>query len=89
MPRYLYKCEKCEQYFEKNHSIVIKYKVCSEISEDDCQGALTRIPSFSRYIKVKSDSKTPTGELTRNTIEEARQELKEQKENLSNQEYDD
>jgi len=89
MPRYLYKCEKCEQYFEANHSITIKYKVCLEISEDDCEGALIRIPSFSRYIKVKSNSKTPTGEITINAIEEARQELKEQKENLSNQKYDD
>jgi type II secretory pathway component PulF len=53
------------------------------------EGLLTRIPSFSRYIKIQKENKVSTGQLTIDTIEEARQELKEQKAKLSNQEYDD
>lgn len=90
MPRYLYKCETCDQHTEVTHSITIKHKVCSEISEKACEGALTRIPSFSRYIKkIKKNSSEPVGSATRDAIESARLELKEQKKNLGGKEYND
>ena len=89
MPKYLYKCEECGQHTEVSHSITIKYKTCSEISEQECEGSLTRIPSFSRFIKyVKRDNSEPIGKATREAIESAREELKQQKKVLSRQEYD-
>jgi sRNA-binding protein len=90
MPRYMYKCESCGQHTEATHSIMTKYEVCSQLSQEDCEGALTRIPSFSRYIKtVKRGASEPTGKATRDAIEQARVELKEQKKHLKKQEYDD
>jgi ABC-type Fe3+/spermidine/putrescine transport system ATPase subunit len=51
------------------------------------------MPSFSRYIKPSVNTRDePLGKLTRDAIEEMRQELKEQKEKLSKQgkqEYND
>ena len=90
MPRYLYKCETCDQHTEVTHSITIKHKICSEISEQNCDGALTRIPSFSRYIKkMKKSSSEPVGNATRDAIESGRTELKEQKQKLGGKEYND
>ena len=88
MPRYLYKCEECGQHKEMSHSITLKYKTCSEISECEGDGALTRIPSFSRFIKTVKRDGEPVGTATRDAIESARAELKEQKKILSKQEYD-
>ena len=88
MPRYLYKCEECGQHTEVTHSITIKHKTCSEISEQECEGSLTRIPSFSRFIKTVKKNSEPVGATTREAIESARVELKEQRKILSKQEYD-
>ena len=85
MPRYLYRCDKCEKMFDVFHSITLKHETCSEINEDDCEGALTRIPSFSSYIKKQ---RTSAGSLTNEFIEKATEELKEQRDNLSEREYD-
>ena len=85
MPRYMYRCDECEKMFDVFHSITIKYKSCDEVSEEDCKGKLTRIPSFSSYIKKQKNS---AGKVTNEFIEKASGELKEQKEKLANREYD-
>ena len=86
MPRYMYRCEECEKMFDVFHSITIKHKTCSEIGESDCSGSLTRIPSFSSYIKKQKNS---AGKLTNEAITKAAEELKDQKNKLRNREYDD
>lgn len=85
MPRYMYRCDECERMFDVFHSITVKYKSCEEVCEDDCTGSLTRIPSFSSYIKKQ---KGTAGKMTNEFIEKASQELKEQKDKLTNREYD-
>lgn len=86
MPRYLYRCEKCEELFDLFHSITIKHKTCSEINEGcDCDGDLTRIPSFSSYVKKQKSS---AGKLTNEFIEKASEELKDQRQSLAGKEYD-
>tara|TARA_Y100000004_G_C8792468_1_gene359840 strand:- start:390 stop:665 length:276 start_codon:yes stop_codon:yes gene_type:complete len=85
MPRYMYRCDKCEKMFDVFHSITIKYKSCEEVGEEECKGALTRIPSFSSYIKKQKNS---AGKMTNEFIEKASEELKEQKDKLVNREYD-
>ena len=86
MPRYLYRCDDCDGMFDVFHSITTKHKLCSEISECEKSGSLTRVPSFSSYIKKQKNS---AGKITNEAIEKAAEELKEQKSNLSNREYDD
>ena len=85
MPRYLYRCDECEKMFDVFHSITLKYETCSEVNEDECEGNLIRIPSFSSYIKKQRSS---AGNLTNEFIEKATEELKDQRENLSEREYD-
>ena len=86
MPRYMYKCDKCEEMFDLFHSITIKHEFCSEVNSDaDCAGALTRIPSFSSYIKKQKPS---AGKVTDEFIEKASEELKEQRHGLAKREYD-
>lgn len=90
MPRYLYRCESCGELIEMRHRITVKHEKCSQITECSEDGNLIRMPSFSRYIKPQTDTRAePLGKFTKDAIEEMRQELKEQKEKLSNQEYDD
>ena len=90
MPCYLYRCESCNEHFEARHSITIKHTKCSQVADCEEEGDLIRMPSFSRYIKPSVDIRDePLGKPTRDAIEEMRQELKEQKEKLSQQEYND
>ena len=86
MPRYLYRCDECEGMFDVFHSITSKHTFCSEISECESSGSLTRVPSFSSYIKKQKNS---AGKLTNEAITKASEELKEQKNKLINREYDD
>ena len=68
----------------------MKHEECSQLTDCDKEGKLTRMPSFSRYIKSTTSTRDePVGKLTKDTIEEMRHELKEQKEKLSRQEYND
>ena len=85
MPRYLYRCDKCKEVFDVFHSITIKHDSCSDINQEECEGKLTRIPSFSSYI---TKNKSSAGKLTNDFINKATEELKEQKEKLTNREYD-
>lgn len=87
MPRYLYRCEKCLREFDVFHSIMEKYQICSEVSDQDCGGSLTRIPSFSSVIKHVKKDKSDVGDTTVEFIEKAREELKVDKEKLKNREF--
>ena len=89
MPRYLYECQECEKKFDVSHSITVKYKTCDEVEPSgSCSGDLTRIPSFSTFLKKKSYTKSKNiGKVTDEYIENAQKELKEQKQKLKGQEY--
>jgi len=90
VPRYLYECKECSKHFDLRHPITEKYEVCSQISDCEEKGVLIRIPSFSHVIKKASASSgEKVGELTKDFIEQARQEMKEEKRSLTKQEYND
>ncbi len=80
MPKYSYKCAKCDDIFFFHHSI-------SEI-KTDCEkcGAietLTRLPSkFS--IKKELEPEKKVGQVVKQSIEEFQTELKEEKNRLKN-----
>ena len=71
MPTYCYHCEKCDGHFEAFHSIKNIETICELCGEE---GALVRVPSMPTYFK-----KNNSGNVVRQHIEEARQQLKEDK----------
>ena len=79
MPRYTYRCNECEEEFEKTHSIKEKLKDC-----DLCEtkGSLIRVPSgFTTVYKTQQTRRKP-GSLVKEFIEDAKEDLKEQKNEL-------
>ena len=74
MPRYDYKCLKCDQTFTIRHSI----KEVVEVCECEEQGQLKKMPTIPRIIKRNS-----AGEIVKKHIEEAKEEIKEYKEDMS------
>tara|TARA_R110002110_G_C12901746_1_gene665014 strand:- start:198 stop:467 length:270 start_codon:yes stop_codon:yes gene_type:complete len=87
MPIYVYFCEKCEKELKALHSVKEKYTACQEIEDCKNKGNLTRIPSnfSSQYVKQEQEQKV--GALVEDFIEETRDELKNEKKILRNQEY--
>ena len=82
MPRYTYCCEECDIIIHRAHSIKEKLTDCEECG---MEGVLKRIPSMPF---VFSDKKQ-TGNLVKQYIEDVKSDLKEEKEELSNQVYSD
>ena len=83
MPKYVYECRECGFVKEVVHSMQEKLKDCEECDTID---VLTRIPSFSIATK-STNSSDKTGDRVKDFIEEARTELKEEKECLKRKEY--
>jgi len=84
MPKYVYKCKECDFVKEVVHSMQEKLKDCEECGTID---VLRRIPSFSLSLGTDSSSSQPTGGRVKDFIEEARHELKEERESLKRKEY--
>lgn len=77
MPLYLYRCEKCDSFFEKSHSIKENINLCDLCGEKDCVSRVPQIPNVS--ICSEKTEKKKVGVTTEKFIEEAREELKQQK----------
>ena len=86
MPRYTYQCEKCEKLFQIAHSIKEKYDTCTQCDKE-CKdkGGLKRIPSIPLVVSKKK--RQPVGVLVKSFIEETREDLKQEKQNLKEEEY--
>ena len=81
MPRYVYSCEKCNNNFEYYHSMTEKKTECEVCNEQ----TLLKIPVFNGIIKKEMQKKV--GTIVENYIEEAREEIKKEKEELKKLEY--
>jgi putative FmdB family regulatory protein len=87
MPKYFYKClsDECEQIFEAVHSMKEKLDTCLH-----CSGSVERIPINMVNISKNSTSeqaKQKTGTAVKKSIEEFRQDLKDEKSRLSKVEF--
>jgi putative FmdB family regulatory protein len=84
MPKYAYRCSECENEFEIYHSINDKLKNC-----EPCESVetLIRIPSLTIKVVKKVNNNTKVGEVVNSHIEDARQELKKEKEKLKKVTY--
>ena len=86
MPRYRYQCEKCSEILEIRHSAKERIVDCKKCGETKCQ---KRLLAKIRYVSNnKSDSQKPTGQIVKKFIEEIKQDTKEEKKKLKNQEYE-
>ena len=82
MPRYVYRCVKCEGEFEVLHLMSETF-----IKETECAAGggcvLNRIPQLtSTKNKFGKEEKRKIGAITNEYIEAAREDLKEQKRNI-------
>ena len=77
MPRYVYCCESCEEVFEQIHSIKVKLEDCHLCGDQD---SLRRLPSITRIIKIGQKNAQRPGQIVKQHIEEARQDMKREKE---------
>ena len=85
MPRYSYKCSDCNEVVEVWHSITEKLENCQACNKEHC---MEKIPSnFSlAFNKENSKSSSRPGDLVKQSIEEFKQDLKQQKKDMINQE---
>ena len=87
MPRYVYKCDNCTVSFQIVHSIKERLTDCEE---GGVEGGLKRIPSMPVVLtKKENNQKIKTGTLVKEYIEDAKEDLKQEKEELLNQEHKD
>jgi len=79
MPIYIYGCGNCGSEITISHSMTETVEDC-EVCE--VSSSLTRRPSMFSNIKREPEQKQKAGDYVKNFIEEAKQDLHEQKDNL-------
>ena len=84
MPKYAYECQNCIHAFEIYHSMSEKLLDCPE-----CQitGSLAKIPSLTQSFADKEKKSSKPGKIVNSYIQDAKQELKKQKQKLKKVEY--
>ena len=86
MPSYFYKCleSDCEEIFEVVHSMKDRLDSCNY-----CSGSVERVPISLITISKKSapQATQKTGTLVKKSIEEFREDLKNEKKRLKRKEY--
>tara|TARA_B100000530_G_scaffold136274_1_gene85198 strand:- start:123 stop:386 length:264 start_codon:yes stop_codon:yes gene_type:complete len=85
MPRYRYQCENCEEESIEIHS----YKeVRTDCTKCETQDSLKRIMSVPFYGIKKIPEEAKTGDLTKKFIEQNRQILEDQKQEIKERKND-
>tara|TARA_Y100000034_G_C6743279_1_gene329963 strand:+ start:364 stop:621 length:258 start_codon:yes stop_codon:yes gene_type:complete len=83
MPKYLYKCESCEEMFLVRHLMSEVVETCEKCGSKEC---LRKLPLFPINLnKIKKEKKV--GEVVKSHIEEAREEIKKEKEKMRKKDY--
>ena len=82
MPKYFYKCEKCDEELETYHSIKTVLESCPVCHE----ATLVRVPQLI-FLKKEINTTKKVGSVVSGHIEEAKQDLKKEKQKLANEEY--
>jgi putative FmdB family regulatory protein len=85
MPRYTYKCDQCEETFETVHSMSKKLEFC--LCENS--GSVTKImsPTFIARMNRAGFGNKKVGDVVNNHIEEAKKEVRAEKDRLKSIEY--
>ena len=80
MPRYSYKCQKCNEIFDVAHSIKEKLTDCPH-----CEAKSSLKKFFGEITTIQSKN---SGKIVKAFIEDTKKELKDEKNKLSKQEND-
>ena len=80
MPKYDYKCNKCEFVFQCRHSVSEKAEKCPKC--DAKPEDIKKLPSFFRVIKKQENKTKKPGQVVKKHIEEAKEEVKQQKKEM-------
>ena len=83
MPRYTYKCSACELLHEAIHSIKTTLEECPECNSIE----FIRIPTNFMISSGQLEDNKRVGDVVKESIEEFRGDLKEEKEKLTKQTY--
>lgn len=88
MPRYTYRCDKCEVEFEAVHSMKECITDCTKCEEKE---SIVRIPAMT-FIKTSATSAATgqkVGALVEQHIREAKEELAKEKTDLRTTDYEE
>jgi len=80
MPFYSYECKKCKEQFTEFHSIKEKLTDCPH-----CKAESSLKKLFGEITTIKSNN---AGKIVKDFIEDAKKELKHEKNKLSKEEYE-
>jgi putative FmdB family regulatory protein len=81
MPRYSYTCTKCENTIEAFHSSDERLSFCDSCQDNTLKKNLN-VPTIIKKNDVNSSTNRKTGDIVKEKIEEFKQNLKEQKQDL-------
>lgn len=81
MPKYAYKCKECEDIFEAIHSMSERLTDCEKCNTIE---SLVKVPS---KIAVQHRN-NQTGKTVESYIEEAKEQIKEEKQKLQEQDWE-
>lgn len=86
LPKYVYYCKNCESDFEVRHSLKETFTICKICDEE---GTLERKPSSILLSKKTTDfeQNSAPGQLVKQAIEEAKQDIQSEKDRLKNRNY--
>ena len=81
MPRYVYRCRKCDASFMTVHGITEDQDHCEVCFESGCVFRIPQMPTV-KVVKEKA------GHIVREYIEDTKREMKREKQSLKQKEYD-
>jgi predicted nucleic acid-binding Zn ribbon protein len=84
MPKYVYKCLKCENTFDVTHSFSEQKEDCSQIAECKESSKIERVPQHINYVKKQEEKKAQVGQIVDDFIKDAKKEVKEYKDEMIN-----
>jgi predicted nucleic acid-binding Zn ribbon protein len=85
MPKYLYKCEECEEEFYATHLMSETCEECPECNETGCVSK--KVSSFRTFTKKNDLKKSNNGDIVKRSIEEIRTEVKGERDRLKKVTY--
>jgi|TARA_E500000331_G_C17055081_1_gene625706 putative FmdB family regulatory protein len=84
MPTYTYKCIECDHIFDEFHLMSETIDKCVKC---DSEHVTKVLPKSMNMVSRSNPSKPKVGNIVNDYIKDVKQELKEQKEQLSSKEY--
>ena len=85
MPRYVYRCDSCNNHFQVRHGMKEMQESCQLCN---AKGNLTRVPQMPFIKNDITEDSNKVGDLTKSAIEKNRELLSDMKKEARNQIYD-